>query len=306
MDVVRRLFDPAAELRALQDLSHRVWSHDARLLNFETSFGTLAWERGGTGRARAFELDGELVGWARLAPGYSRIRAAGVRDEAPPSLVWQVDVTAPRRADVLTAVLAWVEGRAAERFTTSHNEADDVAADLLHRRGYLPDPTEPFSSYLQQPRTDLVEPTLAGYRFVTMAELADVDLRAEAHRSAWEGSSRSGDDVRATMATWPYRRDLDLVALADDGSPAASVICWFDTAYRYGELEPVGTAPAHRGRGVGAALLRVALARLRRAGAAFALVGARADPDYPVPRRLYRSVGFDEVARQVVLRSPGP
>lgn len=288
----------------MQDLSHRVWEHSPSLLNFETSFGTLAWERGGQGRCRAFDRNGRLAGWARSTPAYDRIRAQGLWDVASPSLTWQVDTTRPDQAEVLGSILEWAEGRSGERFTSSHTEADATAAQVLRARGYVADPDEPSSMYLQTPLTGAVEPTLPGYRFTTMAELDDVDRRAEVHRLAWDGSTRSADDVVLTMATWPYRADLDVIAIAADGSLAGSAICWFDTTYGYGELEPVGTVPQHRGKGVASALVRFGLARLRQAGASFAVVGARADAAYPAPRRLYWSVGFRPVARQVIVSSP--
>ena len=49
MVVIRRRIDAAHELSSLQDLANRVWLHDLALLNFEASFGGLAWDRGGSG-----------------------------------------------------------------------------------------------------------------------------------------------------------------------------------------------------------------------------------------------------------------
>jgi len=308
MDITRRRFDRDTDLRLVQDMSHRVWRRDPRRLGFETSFGTLAWEGGGEGRGRMFERDGHVVGWARLTPGYRRIRRMGVWDAAPPSLVWLVDPDETDPSSVLEVILQWAESRSDAAFTTSHAQADEEASHYLRTRGYVPDPDEPFGIYLQQPLHDVGDdgPTLPGYRFTTMADLDDVEVRAELHRRAWDGSTRSADDVRATMSTWPYRADLDVVAVADDGSPAASALAWYDAGYGYGEFEPVGTATEHRGRGVGAATLHFGLARLRDAGASHAVVGARGDDDYPVPRRLYRSVGFMDVGRQVMVRRTRP
>lgn len=301
----RRRVDVADELRSLQDLAHRVWLYRPSLLNFEASFGTLAWERGGAGRCRVFERHGHLAGWARLTLGYSRIRAYGVRDQAPPSLAWQVDVTDSDPEEVLAAVLDWALSRSEEQFTTGYNEADNLAQHLLSQRGFVHDPTEPYSGYLSQ-SLELAGPAVepSGYSFLTMAELNDLDRRAEVHRLAWDGSTRSSADVAATMQTWPYKPEFDFVAIAGDGSPASSALFWFDPQYSYTEIEPVGTVPAHRGAGVGSALLKFGLRRLQDAGAATAVVGARADPDYPVPRRLYRSVGFTSIATQAIVLSP--
>src|SRR5437867_3288425 len=103
----RRPFDCDSDLRTLQDVSHRIWRRDPSCLNFETSFGTLAWEGCGEGRARVFERSGNVVGWARLVPGYSRIRRMGVRDEAPPSLVWLADRDNADPIAVLDEILDW-------------------------------------------------------------------------------------------------------------------------------------------------------------------------------------------------------
>ena len=303
MTTTRRRFEPG-DLRRLQDLCHELWRSDPARLNFETSFGTLAWEGAGVGRARVFERHGELVGWARLTPGYDRIRRMGVRDVAPPNLVWAPDWSDPASVEILGDIVAWAESRSDGPFTTSHAVADDQAAAVLRGLGYVDDPSEPFGIYLQQRIVAAGEPRVNGFEFTTMADVDDVDLRAEAHRVAWDGSTRTSDDVRSTMAQWPYRPDLDIIVLNDEGEPVGSAIIWFDDSYDYGEFEPVGTASTHRGRGLGAALLRFGLARLHAAGATHAVVGARGDDDYPVPRHLYASVGFEQFTAQQIVRRP--
>ena len=103
------------------------------------------------------------------------------------------------------------------------------------------------------------------------------------------------------MATWPYRADLDCLAVAADGTLAASAIAWFDQSAGVAEFEPVGTATEYRRLGVAAALLQFAFERLSAAGATTALIGARGDDDYVGPRAIYTSVGFEVVSRQVVV-----
>ena len=63
-----------------------------------------------------------------------------------------------------------------------------------------------------------------------------------------------------------YRRDLDIVAIAADGSVASFVTAWFDDVSRTAYLEPVATVPAHRQRGLGKAVILEALHRLQRMG----------------------------------------
>jgi len=70
-----------------------------------------------------------------------------------------------------------------------------------------------------------------------------------------------------------YRRDLDIVAVAADGSVASFCTAWFDDVSRTAYLEPVATIPAHRKRGLGKAVIFEALHHLKRMGCKVAFVG---------------------------------
>ncbi len=70
-----------------------------------------------------------------------------------------------------------------------------------------------------------------------------------------------------------YRRDLDLVAVATDGSVASFCTIWFDDVTRTAYFEPVATVAAHRRRGLGKALLIEGLHRLKEMDCLVAFVG---------------------------------
>jgi ribosomal protein S18 acetylase RimI-like enzyme len=127
---------------------------------------------------------------------------------------------------------------------------------------------------------------------------ADLDRRVAVHRAAWEPSRVTVESYREVMAAWPYRADLDCVVEAPDGSFAASCLAWLDAENRVGELEPVGTAPAYRRRGLASAVCRFALARLHEEGAASAIVYSNT----PEAKALYLSLGFREHAQVLALR----
>ena len=76
-------------------------------------------------------------------------------------------------------------------------------------------------------------------------------------------------------------------------------LAWLDEKNRVGLLEPVGSAPAHRRRGLARAATLAVLHALRDAGAVSAVVRPRGDEAYPTPARLYRSLGFRPDARTV-------
>lgn len=70
-----------------------------------------------------------------------------------------------------------------------------------------------------------------------------------------------------------YRRDLDIVATAADGSIASFCTIWFDDVSRTAYFEPVATVPAHQRRGLGKAVMYEGLRRLQRMGCKVAFVG---------------------------------
>jgi len=70
-----------------------------------------------------------------------------------------------------------------------------------------------------------------------------------------------------------YRRDLDLVAVAADGSIASFCTVWFDDVTRTAYFEPVATVPTHQRRGLGKAVIFEGLHRLQRMGCQVAFIG---------------------------------
>jgi len=70
-----------------------------------------------------------------------------------------------------------------------------------------------------------------------------------------------------------YRRDLDIVAVAVDGSIASFCTVWFDDVTRTAYFEPVATLPAHQRKGLGTAVILAGLHRLQRMGCQVAFIG---------------------------------
>jgi ribosomal protein S18 acetylase RimI-like enzyme len=101
---------------------------------------------------------------------------------------------------------------------------------------------------------------------------------------------------------WPYRPELDWVAETPDGRFASYATLWLDERHGAGLIEPVGTDPAFRRLGLARAVCVAALHALRKAGATQAYVNPRGDADYPIPARLYRSLGFTDDGRTYSMR----
>jgi GNAT superfamily N-acetyltransferase len=87
-----------------------------------------------------------------------------------------------------------------------------------------------------------------------------------------------------------YRRDLDLIAVTQNGEIASFCTIWFDDFTRSAYFEPVATVPKHQKHGLGKALLTEGLRRLQKVGATTAFVGGHS----VAANALYRSVFGDD------------
>lgn len=96
--------------------------------------------------------------------------------------------------------------------------------------------------------------SVGGTDVVTRSVTDDVIAteRVAVQRAAFDGSTYTLDQWRLVAGGPAYRPDLDLVVYAD-GAPAAVATGWTAGEGRCGLIEPLGTDPAYRGRGLGAA-----------------------------------------------------
>lgn len=237
------------------------------------------------------------------------------RVEPPNHLGLHVD---PAHPEVAHAVLDWFEtvtARPGRTVTVLETEQHLVTA--LQRAGYQPLTDAPFFLHcvVELDHLPAAVPLPDGYR-CRAVRADETEARAAAHRAAWRParigallvppvdlgdaeSDMTAGRYRVVMNTWPYRRSLDQVVEAPDGSLVASALGWLDDANTAGELEPVGTDPRHSRRGLATAVSLACLHALRDAGATRAVVYPRGDSAYPVPRQLYAQLGFQPVTRTV-------
>jgi predicted N-acetyltransferase YhbS len=104
---------------------------------------------------------------------------------------------------------------------------------------------------------------------------------------------------RLTLAP-DYRPELDLIALAADGTPASMVGLWWDRRNCWGILEPVGTNAAYRKRGLARALIGEGMKRLATIASA---EGGRFDGLWVgSDQAFYLAVGFRATNRWPIWR----
>jgi len=135
-----------------------------------------------------------------------------------------------------------------------------------------------------------------GYQIGSIAGTNEAPNRAAAHRQVWQpwtDGNISDEEYVSFMQLPAYQRDLDVIALAADGSVAAFVNGWIDPLNRIGELGSVGVVPAYRRQGLMRAVLLEVLGRMRAQGMERACVSTGV---VNIPAiRLYESVGFEMV-----------
>jgi ribosomal protein S18 acetylase RimI-like enzyme len=262
------------DVRAIQKLVQEAWR--AAGPGVEWHGGDVAWNRWmHTGREREWRLELREGAWAWL-------RAGGELD-------WLIHPEL-KGSTAQRDLLSWFEAEAEADgpLRTWAFEDDAATAAVLADAGFARERDGRTYSFNVRDLVDEPEPEARdGFRLRPVAE-GEILARVELHRTVWHPSRVTEESYANVMRAWPYRRDLDCVAVAPDGRLAAYALAWLDDDNRVGELEPVGTHPDFRRRGLAAAVCRFACARLREAGAAQAVVYSADEP----AQRLYESIGF--------------
>ena len=185
-------------------------------------------------------------------------------------------------------------------FFAQESDAEKIAR--LEAHGYERVDGEVSNQMVISLDAEPAEPRVAaGYRLRTVGP-GDLERRVEVHRAAFAPSRVVPTSYARLQQEWPYRADLDHVIEAPDGTFAAFCLAWLDDENGAGLLEPVGTHPAHRRRGLATAACLGAIRALRAAGARVAVIGSL---DGSPAEAVYEGVGFRTVTRHVPFGKKG-
>lgn len=283
--ITRRDYAGPSDFGALLRFTQRIWTPDSRW-----HLGDIAWDIDPAGDPEdamaIWEQAGQIVAFGWLS--------------RPDQLAMLVD---PRSADTLVdAVVDWAAAVAGVPVSVGVLDTERELIDPLVRRGLAPDRSGHFFLNMQRSLAGLppIPELPAGFRLRPVTP-DDLPARATIHRAVW--GPRLTDNLYAALANrWPYRLSDDWVAVAPSGEFAAFILGWYDEVARVGEFEPVGTLSEYRRMGLSRALGIALMHAWRDAGAAGALVYARGDDDYPVPRQVYGALGFQVHGRVVKYR----
>jgi len=135
-----------------------------------------------------------------------------------------------------------------------------------------------------------------GFTIRASGGMDEIDALVELHRAAFRTENMNAEMRQAMMNSPLYVPELDLVAVAPDGSLAAFCVCGFEDAeIKIGFTDPIGTHPAFQRNGLGQALVSTGLVLLKGAGAQTVTLGTSSDN--AAMQRLAEKSGF-RVARE--------
>jgi mycothiol synthase len=192
-------------------------------------------------------------------------------------------------------VLKWieehcVENKAGEKLSIVVIEGNQVREAALRERGY-----ERGTVYGIQRLRHLATP-IPDYRVsegfkIRSVEPGDFDEIAKAIRAVFGHGEWFTREILEEMSRASfYHGDLDLVAVHQSGVIASFCTFRYDTPSGVTELEPMGTLPQYRGRGIAKALLCEGFRRLKGYDVSLLCIDGAANN--PAANRLYEETGF--------------
>jgi mycothiol synthase len=297
--VTRRAFSGNVDLRAMAGLAHGTLADSLHVIDLPYRFSSWAFEYPDN-VGLWVDGDGHLLAWAVMQNPW-----------------WAVDYACQARAgqDLHQEILAWADERARQIVGTPSglkkwcvNVFADQAGRIrdLERAGFVSQADMGEASWskvlMRRPaRARLADYTLpAGVTIRPLAGQSEVSAYADLQRTVFGSKNMTAGWRSRTLQQPQYVPDLDLVAVAPDGSLVAFCICWLDkeTDPVSGQVEPMGVHPDWRKSGLGRAILSEGLRRLGSHGASQVFV--ETDNYRDAALVLYESAGF-RVIRDVLV-----
>lgn len=176
-------------------------------------------------------------------------------------------------------------------YWVEYRDDDSERQHVVEAHGFLLDDDYQYI-HMSHPLTEpLPESALPGsFTIRPFAGEREVSEYVELHRAAFESTSMTCDWRLRTLSMPQYRPELDIVAVASDGSLAGFCVGWFNAERHTGQVEPLGVHPRFHHMGLGRTLLLESLRRFKAHGANTVLVETNDDR---VPAlNAYKSVGF--------------
>lgn len=249
------------------------------------------------------DADGKLI-------GFGQVLIAELGKEIDGHLRFWVHPNV-RSGNLETQIIVWGEARMREvsqkhgiRIRLHSRVRDDQIdrAALLKIQGFTSDP-----HFLVMTRvlTEAIPKSHMPANFTLRQVKGEQDAEAwvelfnQSFINHWDRHEFTVESFKYRLTHPNYRSDLDLIAVATNGTFAAFCCCDINlqhntrSKHNQGQISFLGTRPCFRKKGLGRAMLLAGMHRLKAAGVNAASLGV--DAENLVARRLYESVGFYRV-----------
>lgn len=179
-------------------------------------------------------------------------------------------------------------GRGKEAVEVCACTEDIERQSLLARLGFREAGDDGYMRQYDVTRGYPASPLDPGFRVSTLAEAGNDEERiaVEAATFPHVGLDREWFDGKTSAPS--YSADWDFVVVTPEGRYAAFCLAWLDRGNRVAEVDPVGTHPDFRRRGLARAVITECFRRLRAAGIERAYISSAPEP--AVSNRLYESL----------------
>jgi ribosomal protein S18 acetylase RimI-like enzyme len=126
-----------------------------------------------------------------------------------------------------------------------------------------------------------------GFRITSMAEYGTSTERIDLENSVW-GAKLDEAWFRGKSSAPTYSPAWDLIAVSPEGMMIAYNLVWLYSLIQAAEIDPLGTHPDYRQRGLGRALLLESFKRMQVSGIRYAYIASEAKD--PLVSHLYSSI----------------
>jgi ribosomal protein S18 acetylase RimI-like enzyme len=135
---------------------------------------------------------------------------------------------------------------------------------------------------------DIPQPHLpAGFRFSTLAEVKDYEAFLVLVNQVW-GVSLNEAWFRGKNSAPSYSLDRKLLVISPEGRQAAYSLVWLYPENETAEIDPIGTHPDFRRRGLSRALVLESFRRMKENGIRYAYIASETQD--PIVSHLYASL----------------
>ena len=173
------------------------------------------------------------------------------------------------------------------------SDFDEEFQSIARSRGYRKNQDAPSYMLRFDPRD--LPPVISLPEGFALKSLADDNNRAKVNRVLHRGFNHAGEppeggiQLRQKLETAPnFRKELQIVVESPTGDFVSYCGMWCEPTNRFAMVEPVGTDPAYRRKGLGTAAVLKGIRRAADLGATVAYVGT----DKP----FYLAIGFKRMS----------